>query len=63
MRIIESKEETTFPEEIAPAEKEVREVIKEEKPKSEISSQKEIFLIAKEIHELGNKLIELATKL
>lgn len=61
MRIIESKEETTFPEEPISEEKGVKEVIKEEKPKT--SYQKEIFLIAKEIHELGNKLIELATKL
>ena len=58
MRIIES-EETTLPEE---------EVSTSEKPKikvvsERISPQKEMILIAKEIHELGNKLIQLATKL
>lgn len=62
MRIIESEEETTFPEKPVSEEKEIREVI-EEKPKAKSLPQKEIILIAKEIHELGNKLIELATKL
>lgn len=62
MRIIESEKETTFPEKPVSEEKEIQEVI-EEKPKAKSLPQKEIFLIAKEIHELGNKLIELATKL
>ena len=58
MRIIEQPEETTLP---AEEPSETKETMKVESKK--ISPQQEMFYIAKEIHELGNKLMELASKL
>lgn len=58
MRIIEQEEETTLPQEETPK---VTETKKDNPAKSSV--QQEILQIAKDFHELGNKLIELATKL
>lgn len=61
MRIIEPENEgTTLPvEEETPAVKKSEMKVVSEK----ISPQKEMLYIAKEIHELGNKLMELASEL
>lgn len=56
MRIIENVEETTLPTE-EPSE------VKEVKEKSNDSLQKQIFNISQQMHELGVKLANLATKL
>ena len=63
MRIIEESDKTTLPELEFPEPDEPKEKSNDESKGSKTWLQKEMFNIAKEIHELGNKLMDVASKL